>query len=186
MSTAVYNALEQAQLVPGKTIPATTYEQAVQTWRTGGAEGFLLPDIVAPPNGTQRGGPLFKRYVVLLTPRIISDVRTVMNNGTLVASPEERDCLARLLTSNRVASKNAKDIRLLTQEQYLTSSDCVDVYCTSVVENSTFLSQLTRPYFVTGVNLTNMAASSYDPTKYEKAMNLDRVSTSCYYLRRGF
>lgn len=163
----------------------TTYEQAVQTWRTGGADGLLVPDTVTPPARMRSGPPLFRRYLVLITPRIVKDVRTALSNATVVASPEERDCLASLLLTYSVNVQSAKDIRLLTQEQYMSNTGCVDAYCTSVVEGSPFLSRLAYPFYVSGVTLNDMPTARYNPAGYTKSLNLDFITTSCYNVRRG-
>jgi hypothetical protein len=184
MSTAVYNALEQAESVPGKVVPVTTYEQAVQTWRSGEAEGVLVPETMAAPSVGRRSAPLFKRYLVLLTPRVTTNLQVVLKNSTLVASPEERDCLAKVLSANKIGAKATKDIRLLTQEQYLANSECVDVYCTSVVTRSAFLSKLSYPFFVSGIKLPGLGVDSYDPQYYTKCLNLDAFETSFYNVRR--
>lgn len=178
MRVAVYNALEQGRFVPGEVQAVTTYEQALQAWRSGVAGALLLPDTVPVPRGLVQSNFLFTRYLVLLTPRVITDYRAALMGKTLVASPEERECLAQLLLDNNVGQQSVTDIRLLTQEQYLEHTTCVDVYCTSVVVGSRFLSKLPFPFYVGGVVLKGRQTFTYDATRYPKALNLDAVTTS--------
>ncbi|RYF05966.1 MAG: hypothetical protein EOO40_09725 [Deltaproteobacteria bacterium] len=165
MATGLYDTGDTA----GVTDPVifTTQRQMMDAWDAGRLRAVV--DSTCPPGGRLQSF-VGTGYLVALD-RTITDVG--LQDRVVGASPEHRDFLARTVAAS---GQTPRDIGLLTQQQYLTNPQCVDVYFTGVRTPSAFLSALTTPYYVKQLEATGTAVRPFPADLQPRAYNVEPVT----------
>lgn len=140
-------------------------DQAAADQRAAGLLAGVL-STTPPRRGARRGAVVDEVQVVALarTPDAGS-----LSGLICAASPEQRDVLAEM-----VGAAVPRDLKLLTQQQYLQDSACVDVFVTAVRHPSAFLASLPQPVFMRDLPAPDAA---FPADTYPNTFNL--ASAAC-------
>jgi len=172
--TGYYNAVDGLPpLAPGQLKSFPTEQSMLDEWNLGHLTAVISsnkpPDAVAVQT-------IDDRFVVVID-KSISDES--FQNRICAASPEQRDYLAALLQRTK---QTPSDLKLLTQEQYLDDSTCVDIFVTSVASPSKFLQSLPFEFYIKQMH-TDDQTEDFPAHTYNRSYNVKQITTQKLILK---
>ena len=162
-----FNALDWDNPNTGQ--PFATEQAMLDAWYSGRVSSIITS---TPPSQAHSEARVGQRYVVVISKKI----QDGLDDCICAASPEQRDMLPHLQNF-----KSVRDLKLMTQQQFLADSSCVDVFVTAVQQPSPFLAAIPFPFYLQNVPSGDV---SFAADRYPLAYNMSPVDTISFDIWR--